>query len=61
MGKKFTEEELNDCSKETLISLFLSMQEQAEKVNQNMERLIEQIASANQHRQSMPEPTIRRS
>ena len=50
MGKQFTEEELKNCSKEMLITLFLSMQDQMEQLNQNMERLIEQIASANQHR-----------
>lgn len=47
MGRKYTEEELNSCSKEMLITLLLSMQDQMEQLNKNMERLIEQIAVAN--------------
>ena len=50
MSRKFTEEELKSCSKEMLITLFLSMQDQLEKVNQNLERLIEQVAAANQQK-----------
>lgn len=50
MAKKYTVDELNSCSKETLITLFLSMQDQMEQLNKNMERLIEQVACANQQR-----------
>ena len=47
---KYTEEELNRCSKKMLISLFLSMQDQLEALNKNMELLIEQVAMSNQRR-----------
>ena len=50
MGKKYTEDELKSCSKEALITLLLSMQDQVERLNKNMENLIEQIAMANQQR-----------
>jgi transposase len=50
MGKKYTAEQLNNCSKETLVTLFLSMQDQLEQLNKNMEMLIEQVADANRHR-----------
>lgn len=50
MAKIFTEEELNSCSKEILITLFLSMQEQMQDLNRNMERLIEQLAVSNNQR-----------
>lgn len=50
MEKKYTADELNNCSKETLITILLSMQDQAERLNQNMERLIEQIAVSNQEK-----------
>lgn len=47
---KYTEEELNKCSKKMLITLFLSMQDQLEALNKNMELLIEQVAMSNQRR-----------
>lgn len=47
MASKYTKEELNNCSKEMLITLLLSMQEQMDKMNQNMEHLIELLASSN--------------
>lgn len=50
MGKKYTEDELNSCSKEMLVTLLLSMQDQMERLNQSMENLIEQIAISNQQR-----------
>lgn len=50
MNKKYTVEELNQCSKETLIALFLSMQAQMERLNQNIEHLVEQVALSNQKR-----------
>ena len=50
MGRNYTKEDLDGYSKEMLITLFLSMQEQVEQVNQNMERLMEQIACARQQR-----------
>lgn len=50
MGQKYTAEELNSCSKEMLVSLLLSMQEQMEQTNRNLEILTEQIAILNQKR-----------
>ena len=47
MAKKYTEEELNNCSKDMLVTLLLNMQEQMDKMNQNMEHLIELLASSN--------------
>ncbi len=46
----YTESELNTFSKEKLIQLFLSQQEQINRLNDNMERLIEQIRIMNSHR-----------
>jgi transposase len=50
MAMKYTEDELNQCSKKVLISLFLAMQEQMEQLNRNMKLLTEQVAIANQKR-----------
>ena len=47
MAKVYTEEELNNFSRETLMAVILSMQDQIHQLNTNMERLIEQIADAN--------------
>lgn len=58
MAKKYTEEELNNCSKDMLVTLLLNMQEQMDKMNQNMEHLIELLASSNNKlygRSSLPE------
>lgn len=48
MSKQYTEKELNKCSKTTLISLFLSMQDQMEQMNHNLDLLVEQMKIANQ-------------
>ena len=50
MAKVYTEEELNSFSRETLMAVILSMQDQISQLNANMERLIEQIADANSKR-----------
>ena len=50
MAKTYTAEELNNCSKETVVAIVLFMQDQMERLNQNMERLIEQIVAANHQR-----------
>lgn len=50
MAKKYTVDELNSLSKESMMVIIRSMQEQLEQLNQNMERLIEQIAVANNQR-----------
>lgn len=46
----YTEEQLNTCSKEMLVALLLSMQDQVEQMNRNIEKLVEQLASANNQR-----------
>ena len=50
MAKKYAPDELNDLSRQELILLVTSMQEQMEQLNANMEKLIEQISIANQQR-----------
>ena len=50
MTKIYSPEELTSFSRETLVAVILSMQDQLTQLNTNMERLIEQIASANNHR-----------
>ena len=50
MAKVYTKEELNSFSRETLMAVILSMQDQISQLNTNMERLIEQIADANNKR-----------
>ena len=47
MGKQYTIDELNNCSKETVIAIVLAMQDQLERLNQNVEYLIEQIGVMN--------------
>jgi hypothetical protein len=48
--KKYTEEELNNFSRKHLIELLLSQQEQLDRLNDNMEKLIEQIGIMNSNR-----------
>lgn len=50
MAKTYTAEELQKCDNETLSAIILSMQDQITMRNRNMEKLIEQIAVANNHR-----------
>ncbi len=50
MTKKYTVDELNHFSADSMKIIILSMQDQLEQLNQNMERLIEQIAAANNQR-----------
>ena len=50
MSKIYSPEELNSFSKETLVAVILSMQDQLSQLNANIERLIEQIADANNKR-----------
>lgn len=47
MSKIYSPEELNSFSREILMAVILSMQDQLSRLNANMERLIEQIADAN--------------
>ena len=48
MAHRYTEEELNELGPKAVIALFLSQQDQLERLNQNMEALIEQIRISNQ-------------
>ena len=50
MAKKHTLEELNNLSREELITTILLMQGQLDALNENIEKLIEEIRIANSHR-----------
>jgi transposase len=50
MAHNYTNEELNKFSKQAVITMFLSLQDQMAALNQNMEILIEQLKIANQKR-----------
>ena len=50
MAKKHTLEELSNCSKEELITLVLMMQGQLEALNENIEKLSEQLRLATRYR-----------
>lgn len=50
MAGKHTLGELNNLSREELITIILSMQGQLDVLNENIEKLIEQVRLANQHR-----------
>lgn len=49
MSQKFTNHELNKCSKAELITTVISLQEQVAKLNENFENLVEQLRISNQH------------
>ena len=64
MTKIYSPEELNSFSRETLVAVILSMQDQLAQLNTNMERLIEQIAVSYTHldvykRQPIPDPKMK--
>src|SRR5574344_1364617 len=50
MNNKHTLEELNQCSREELITFILMMQGQLDSLNENIEMLIEQVRIANNYR-----------
>ena len=50
MADRHTLEELNNCSREELITIVLMMQGQLDPLNENIERLIEQVRIANSYR-----------
>ncbi len=50
MGQKHTPDELNTLGRDELVALILAMQGQIDTLNENVERLIEQIRLANQQR-----------
>lgn len=54
MQKIHSLEELSSFSKATLVVVILSMRDQLTQLNTNMECLIEQVASANNHRYGRP-------
>ena len=50
MAQKHTLEELNNCSREELITIVLMMQGQLDALIDNIEKLIEQVRIANNYR-----------
>lgn len=48
MANRHTLEELNNCSREELITIVLMMQGQPDTLNENIERLIEQVTHSEQ-------------
>ena len=50
MAKKHTLEELSQCNKEELITMILMMQGQLDALNENIEKLIEQVRITNNYR-----------
>ena len=50
MAAKHALEELNNCSREELITMILMMQGQLDALNENIEKLIEQVRIANSYR-----------
>lgn len=49
MNKKHTLKELNSMGHEELVTIILTMQGQLDTLNENIEKLIEQVRIANQH------------
>ena len=50
MASKYTEEQLNSLDRETLTRLFLSQQEQLEKIDHMLQLVLEQMADLKRHR-----------
>lgn len=50
MGEIFSRDELKQCNKEVLITLFLNLQEQMIEMNGKLDRMAEQLAVARNHR-----------
>ena len=50
MGRKHTHDELNKCSHGELVTMVIAMQDQMDALNENIERLIEQVRAANSYR-----------
>ena len=50
MNQKHTLDELNNLSREELITMILTMQGQLDTLNGNIEKLIEQVRLANSYR-----------
>jgi hypothetical protein len=58
MAKKYTLDELHNMSSEAKDLLIISMQDQLEMLNDNIEKLIEQVRIANQYRFGRHSETI---
>ncbi len=50
MGIQYTEEQLNNIDKKTLIQLFLNQQSQLEQLDKNMQLILEQLSDMNRRR-----------
>jgi transposase len=50
MTRKYTEAQLNQFNKETIIQLFLAQQEQLESIDQKLQLVLEQVSDLNRHR-----------
>ena len=61
MGQKHTIDELNAMSRGELVAIILAMQGQLDALNENIEKLIEQVRIANQHRFGRSTETMGRS
>lgn len=62
MSQKHTLDELNNLSREELITMVLMMQGQLDTLNDNIEKLIEQVRLANSYRfDILKSPEIRDS
>lgn len=47
MDRKHIHDELNKCSHAELVTMVIAMQEQMDALNENIERLIDQVRIAN--------------
>ena len=59
MSQKHTLNELNTLSRDELITIILTMQGQLDALNENVEKLIEQVRIANQHRFGRSTETVK--
>ena len=50
MASNYTEEKLNSLDKETIIQLFLSQQDQLERLDHTLQLMLEQLADLKRHR-----------
>ena len=50
MASNYTEEKLNSLDKETIIQLFLSQQDQLERLDHTLQLMMEQLADLKRHR-----------
>ena len=50
MAIEYTEEQLNNFDKSTLVQLFLTQQSQLQDINRNLQLLLEQVAVMNNKR-----------